>query len=94
MTASARQRSPLLSELPIIRIGHLRNIAFMVKDHGLQYLQWCIQSLMGVTQSNQLPTLQFLDIELGTSYRWNRAVLPEWSELDQILLSLPFDESF
>ena len=54
----------------------------------------CIQSLMGVTQSNQLPALQFLDIKLGTSYRWNREVLPEWSELDQILSSLPFDKSF
>ncbi|KAK0431499.1 hypothetical protein EV421DRAFT_1911833 [Armillaria borealis] len=92
--ASPRQRPLLFPELPIIGIGHLRNIALMVTDHGLQYLQWWIQSLMRVTQSNQLPTLQFLDIELGTSYCWNPVASPEWSELDQILLSPLFDKSF
>lgn len=94
MAASSRRRSPLLPELPIIRIGHLRNIAFTVTDDGLQYLQWWIQSLTRVTRTNQLPALQVLDIELGTSYCWNPAASPEWGELDQILSSPPFDESF
>ncbi len=94
MAASSRRRSLLLPELPIIRIGHLRNIAFTATDDGFQYLQWWIQSLMRVTQSNQLPALQVLDIELGTSYHWNPAASPEWGELDQILSSPPFDESF
>ncbi|PBK73451.1 hypothetical protein ARMSODRAFT_1015015 [Armillaria solidipes] len=73
LTFKCPRRSPLLPELPIIRIGHLRNVAFT---------------------SNQLPALQSLDIELGTAYRWNPAASPEWSELDQILSSPPFDERF
>ncbi|PBK95389.1 hypothetical protein ARMGADRAFT_1011246 [Armillaria gallica] len=85
-----------LSGLPIVRIGHLRKVAFMVTSghDGPHYLQWWIQSLRREIQSNQSPVLRTMDIELGASFLENRALQPQWGEFDQILSSSPFDERF
>ncbi|KAG7446694.1 uncharacterized protein BT62DRAFT_134869 [Guyanagaster necrorhizus] len=85
-----------LSGLPIVRIGHLRKVAFMVTSgrDGVHYLQWWIQSLGRVIQSDQTPALRVMDIELGPSLLRNPASQPAWGEFDQILSSAPFDEGF
>ncbi|KAK0505229.1 hypothetical protein EDD18DRAFT_1128193 [Armillaria luteobubalina] len=85
-----------LSGLPIVRIGHLRKVAFMVTSghDGPHYLQWWIQSLRRVIQSNQSPVLRTMDIELGASFVDNPASQSLWAEFDQILSSPPFDKKF
>ncbi len=95
MAANAGHSLPL-SGLPIVRIGHLRKVAFMVTSghDGPHYLQWWIQSLRRAIQSNQSPMLRTMDIELGASFLENRALQPQWGEFDQILSSPPFDERF
>ncbi len=74
MAASAWHSLPL-SGLPVIRIGHLCNIAFMVTSghDGLHYSQWWIQSLRRVIQSNQSPALRTMDIEFDASFLENPA---------------------
>ncbi|KAK0505230.1 hypothetical protein EDD18DRAFT_328934 [Armillaria luteobubalina] len=97
LTLSLRRRTLFLNELPLIRIGDLRQIAFitMTRVYGHQYLRWWIQSLRKVSQSNRPPALQVMDIQLDTLYHWD-PVLPEWPwcELDEILSSPPFDTRF
>ncbi|PBK63001.1 hypothetical protein ARMSODRAFT_549636 [Armillaria solidipes] len=95
MAASAWHSLPL-SGLPIVRIGHFRNVAFMVTSghDGPHYSQWWIQSLRRVIQSNQSPVLWTMDIELDASFLENPASQPQWAEFDQILSSPPFDERF
>ncbi|KAK0194971.1 hypothetical protein F5146DRAFT_1132393 [Armillaria mellea] len=86
-----------LNELPLIRIGHLHQLSFMMmtRAHGLQCLQQCIQSLQSVAQSSQPPALQVMYIQLDTMYYWD-PVLPAWpwSELDEIFSTPPFERRF
>ncbi|KAK0462560.1 uncharacterized protein EV420DRAFT_1525610 [Desarmillaria tabescens] len=84
-----------LDRLPIVRMGHLRKITFMI-THGLYgsyCLLWWIQSLKRVTASDEMPALRIMDIELGPSFSLViPASQPEWNEFDQILASPPFDD--
>ncbi|SJK96999.1 uncharacterized protein ARMOST_00248 [Armillaria ostoyae] len=96
MAANASRDLPLDS-LPVVDVGHLSKIAFMITygRDGPYYLRWWIQSLKRVIASDETPALRIMDLELGPSFSLaNPASQPEWNEFDQILSSPPFDEEF
>ncbi|KAK0448666.1 hypothetical protein EV421DRAFT_1783798 [Armillaria borealis] len=96
IAANASRDLPLDS-LPVVGVGHLSKIAFMITygRDGPHYLRWWIQSLKRVTASDETPALWIMDIQLGPSF--SLAVTqgsPKWNEFDQILSSPPFDNEF
>ncbi|PBK95354.1 hypothetical protein ARMGADRAFT_1062002 [Armillaria gallica] len=86
-----------LNSLPVVSVGHLSKIAFMITygRDGPHYLRWWFQSLKEVIACDETPALRVMDLELGPSFSLaNPAAQPEWNEFDQILSSPPFDDGF
>ncbi|KAK0194953.1 hypothetical protein F5146DRAFT_266233 [Armillaria mellea] len=84
-------------DLPIVRIGHLTKVAFMITygRDGPYYLRWWIQSLKKGIACDETPALRDMVLELGPSFSLtNPAAQPEWNAFDWILSSPPFDDGF
>ncbi len=96
MAANASRDLPLNS-LPVVSVGHLSKIAFMITygRDGPHYLRWWFRSLKEVIACDETPALRVMDLELGPSFSLaNPAAQSEWNEFDQILSSPPFDDGF
>lgn len=90
-------RSPLSDSLPVVRIGHLAKVTFMITygRDGPYYLRWWIRSLKKAVACDERPALRDMDLELGPSFSSaNPVAQPEWNAFDQILSSPPFDDGF